>query len=409
MKKLKNKEKKRNNGITLIALVITMIVLLILAGVTIATLTGDNGILTKASQASDKTQIEEEKEAIKIAYNGVMVDNEGKGASATELQEELKMNGYNTTVIDNGDETLTVTFESKREYTINSDGSITIEENLGTVVEGVRIPEGFYHVEGSTVTGGLVISDVEGDDLNNTKGGNQYVWIPVDGILGEDGTIEDVKGTNGEKKILLGRYDFDSSGIPTEYSGFFKEETPEEHVESRYANTIAKDIEGFIESVRKNEGYYIARFEASRESSGKAESKYNKSAWTMINQPNAATACQDLYEEINSDLMNSYAWDTAILFIQKYGESNYSRRDGKLISSSKRTTGLSGDIQLNIYDIAGNCIEWVTESTCSTYYPYTTRGGCYAFSGGNPRYRHDNKTIDTSTGSYISFRPILYL
>ena len=56
MRKNEKQRNKKNSGITLIALVITIIVLLILAGVTIATLTGDNGILTKAQEASDKTK-----------------------------------------------------------------------------------------------------------------------------------------------------------------------------------------------------------------------------------------------------------------------------------------------------------------------------------------------------------------
>ena len=59
--------KKRNKGITLIALVITIIILLILAGVTIVTLTGENGILTRASEASEKTSIGQEIEQIKLA------------------------------------------------------------------------------------------------------------------------------------------------------------------------------------------------------------------------------------------------------------------------------------------------------------------------------------------------------
>ena len=54
--KMKKSEKQRNNGITLIALVITIIVLLILAGVTIATLTGENGILTRAQEAEVETR-----------------------------------------------------------------------------------------------------------------------------------------------------------------------------------------------------------------------------------------------------------------------------------------------------------------------------------------------------------------
>ena len=54
----------KNKGITLIALVITIIVLLILAGVTIATLTGDNGILTKAVTAKENTEKASTKERI---------------------------------------------------------------------------------------------------------------------------------------------------------------------------------------------------------------------------------------------------------------------------------------------------------------------------------------------------------
>ena len=59
--------KENNRGITLIALVITIIVLLILAGVTIATLTGGNGILTRATEAKNKTEEAQEKEGVEIA------------------------------------------------------------------------------------------------------------------------------------------------------------------------------------------------------------------------------------------------------------------------------------------------------------------------------------------------------
>ena len=54
-----------------------------------------------------------------------MADNNGSEVSASELQKELENNGYNATVVDNGDGTLTVTFESGREYTIDANGSIT--------------------------------------------------------------------------------------------------------------------------------------------------------------------------------------------------------------------------------------------------------------------------------------------
>ena len=65
-KQVKSKEMKKNNGITLIALVITIIVLLILAGVTIATLTGENGIITRATSAKNQTIIAQDEEMIEL-------------------------------------------------------------------------------------------------------------------------------------------------------------------------------------------------------------------------------------------------------------------------------------------------------------------------------------------------------
>ena len=87
------KNQKSSKGITLIALVITIIVLLILAAVSIATLTGENGILTRAQDAKTNTEIAEEKEAIGLAYNGVMAENKGNGVSSGELEIELHNNG----------------------------------------------------------------------------------------------------------------------------------------------------------------------------------------------------------------------------------------------------------------------------------------------------------------------------
>lgn len=75
---------KKENGITLIALVITIIVLLILAGVSIAMLTGDNGILNKATTASEKTLAAEAEEAIKLAVNVVLADKLDPSVTATE-------------------------------------------------------------------------------------------------------------------------------------------------------------------------------------------------------------------------------------------------------------------------------------------------------------------------------------
>ena len=111
--------------------------LLILAGVSIATLTGENGILTRANESKTQTEIGEEEEAIRLAYNGVMADNLGDGVTAGQLQTELQDNGYNATA--NGSNPITVKFnDSQRVYTVDSNGNIKIsdgsDDNDGTTL-----------------------------------------------------------------------------------------------------------------------------------------------------------------------------------------------------------------------------------------------------------------------------------
>ena len=96
---------KNNKGITLIALVVTIIVLLILAGVSIAMLTGQNGILTRASESSYKSKLQDAaeiisygaSEAITNYYNKAYVDSSAAG-EASPL--EAIVSAYNTTAID---------------------------------------------------------------------------------------------------------------------------------------------------------------------------------------------------------------------------------------------------------------------------------------------------------------------
>ena len=104
---------KNNKGITLIALVITIIVLLILAGVSIAMLTGQNGILTRAGDATNATVQGDVDEAVKLAVASIIADGRGfpeGGITTTNLTTALltSMNsGYTYSV--SGTDVLTVT------------------------------------------------------------------------------------------------------------------------------------------------------------------------------------------------------------------------------------------------------------------------------------------------------------
>ena len=107
----KIKLKEREKGITLIALVITIIVLLILASVSIAMLTGENGILKKASTAKERTLEAEYEEKIKLAILGAR-DNNGN-FSKELLNDELKKYGLSGKTDENG----TTTVEKMEKHT----------------------------------------------------------------------------------------------------------------------------------------------------------------------------------------------------------------------------------------------------------------------------------------------------
>ena len=452
IKTAKKQKLKESKGITLIALVITIIVLLILAGVTIATLTGDNGILKKAGDAKTQTEQAKEDENLKIAIAG-SYGTDGK-LNLKDLKDNLtnqgidydKNNtGFPLEVIVNGEKkkidangNIIESIQSlKTKGTVFKD-TTTLEDTYGNQV---TIPKGFKIANDSAtdVTGGIVIEDAT---YTNTIG-SQFVWIPV-------GTGENaIKKANKETvDIALGRYGFtqnsDGTITTSEYSGSYTEDTTASHNSSR-GNAIAKDIEKFKTSANSNHGYYIGRYEAgvvdynSSVSTSNSNNETNwtgytgdniklvckkeQQVWNYVTQNKASELSRDMYgseAKVTSDLINSYAWDTAIVFIQKCGtESNsstYSYTSGLSSSSTfaPQTTGTNIlkatnkiDKQCNIFDMAGNCFEWTTETSSDSFNSCVYRGGDYGSSFGFTSFRYGN---DTSVAiSYSSFRPLLYL
>lgn len=209
MKNYKKKELISSNGITLIALVITIIVLLILAGISISMLSGDNSILQKATDAKEQTGIGQEKETVALAYNSALAKKAGNGDSTAVTAGDLNVELANQGAFADESNPIIVIFSvSKRQYTVNSNGTIeyagtsdnelssnelviSIEITHKDVVpmvggnvasvnsENIPIPTGFYAVAGTSKSDGFVISSVENDDLDNSKKGNQFVWVPV--------------------------------------------------------------------------------------------------------------------------------------------------------------------------------------------------------------------------------------
>ena len=123
-------KKSKERGITLIALIVTIIVLLILAGITIATLTGENGIITKAIEAREQTIIAEEKEKISLAYTACKTNDFSSNVTDEQLQEELGKLDDNVQVTTSGDDLIVLFNKTMHKYSVNQDGEIQQIANL---------------------------------------------------------------------------------------------------------------------------------------------------------------------------------------------------------------------------------------------------------------------------------------
>ena len=297
----------------------------------------------------------------------------------------------------------------------------TVKDNLGNQVV---VPAGFKVINpNDNVTNGIVVEDV----THEATKGSQFVWIPVGDVI---------KDSAGNKEtITLGRYSFDSSGNATAYSGLYTEDTASNH-DSDYENTIAKDIEDFKNKVNNiTHGYYIGRYEArdkdateTRTSSSNKTNQLvctaNNYVYNYITQPKAAELSRGMYSDSNfeSDLMNSYAWDTAVYFLQKFDNRTnkaslkpYSQQNSLNDDlASQGTNNLSKkDVICNVYDMASNCYEWTTETCSNSNYPCTCSGGYY----GDSYYYTSRRDFYASTRvdytgnsfDYLSFRPLLYM
>ena len=428
---MKNKLKERK-GITLIALVITIIVLLILAGVSIAMLTGENGILNQANKAKTETGYKGAEEKVKLAIMGARADDgqmtieelkrevglQSGSTTSTAFPAKVQMDGYAFTV-DNtgkitGNESGGTTPTPEGQGTL---GTVTGTENTNTTVKDkfgneVKVPAGFKVVNPTeTVPDGIIIEDVSHE---KTKG-SQFVWIPV-------GTVK--KADEQTETITLSRYTFNESGQEKEQGDnaiYVWNSNYQELSTSNSNNYTAKNIKEFKTKVTESKGYYIGRYEARNGLiNGKNQllCTQDNNIYNNVTQAQAAILSRNMYSDSNfeSDLMNSYAWDTAIIFLQKFDNREnkakpYSRQN--TLNTSLETQGTNKlsipDKICNIFDMASNTMEWTTETYGFSSTPCRLRGGYYKdiSSASYTSYRFSRHTSYSDDDT--AFRPLLYL
>ena len=299
----------------------------------------------------------------------------------------------------------------------------------------VKVPEGFKIASDSAtaVTGGVVIEDVSAEGATEYTKGSQFVWVPVGDVISD---------SNGNiTEIILGRYTFNTTtGKETlvQSSEEYARQTVLTFTGAEYQfqellkttnslNKKAKDLEDFVKKTNESKGFFIGRFElgdalsveAARTGTATVSNPANPVAckkeiypYNFINQADASKLCQQMYYSNNfeSDLINSYAIDTAIVFIQSFSIENYStnhRLQGRLTKCGEATDGNHNDIVCNIYDIAGNVAEWSTETGTISTRVCIGRGGWYIndiVCGGNRGGNNLNSALEN-----YGARPILYL
>ena len=394
-----------NKGITLIALVVTIIVLLILAGVSISMLTGENGIIKNATKAKESTDTSSDLEFLQLKATEALMDYYQKNTTESEDEYILdKWDADKTNKIDVHTADKTITYNGKvyaisdivgnesekKKITENSLKQITVsnvenEEDkkilsngkVRIIVEeenGMRaaIPNGFYYVIGKPSTG-LVISDRYGDDDKNTKGGNQFVWIPCS----EDSTATSLN-TNGTE-VTYEKVNGLATTWRRYYSGkqWYYTKVPDGYKNEKTEIVDWKDDGGDLGSVKKYKGFYIARYEAglpadenlwswqndakygwtngknpgdtagernSNISKMTPVSKKNNASWNRVSQVNAITLSEKMYagsSVVTSKLVDSYAWDTILAWYKKTGvDCSESTSYGNYLNSKLSLTNM---------------------------------------------------------------------
>ncbi len=419
---------KKNKGITLVALVVTIVVLLILAGVSINLVLGDNGIIAKAKEAQRKSAEASQNDLI------------GMNELAQQLGE--KINGSTGSGSGNG-----------------GTGGKTEPETVP------YLPSDDFHYDTSTsVDTGLVIKDVNG---------NEYVWVVVP------------RTTAVYKTTGLGKTTFTDADY-TSIENDLKEYTKTYRNGTGYSDTYAADDKNvgwfadataynnlknsMLKSVYENGGFYVGRYEAGIDTTAgtnrtsntdkNSNGKYTMPSTTPVSRADAypytwvtRTQAQNLASNVNSgtktsSLMFGVQWDLVLAFMHNKGNiadstltsnsttignyknnlwtiknanAKYSTDYGSTFTACPNpfkkdadskillTTGADSSFSVqNIYDIAGNVWEWTLEKTDRGSLPCAQRGGDFYDTGSGSPAAKRNNFYTFSTNYSIGFRVTLW-
>ena len=422
-------------------MVVTIVVLLILAGISISLVVGDNGLIRKSKDAKKQY---EEAQANELA----MTDEAGDLIDKTVTGKGKKLTGEEYTT------------DYTKPYLPGSDFSVR---------------------EGTTLENGLVISD---------KQGNEYVWVEVPTNIYDNETYNTETNAGDKKPANKKETDKIEYCLKKYTSAYRKDGFSDEYIEDSAAGWFAGETEynnakkAMLKSVYENGGFYVGRYEAGisefRTSNENEPTEVPASKQNMIPYTNITrTQAKKLAEKVNSggytsSLMFGIQWDLMLAFMQNKGgvdvstlttdstsigncsnnkwsitnnKAKYSKdygtswNDGSYTKKEWEqvllTTGASDSFaKMNIYDVAGNVFEWTLEgnqnapavgstgirlaslinnkvssfrlANTTANFPCVRRGGIYNNNGSNfPASRRSGSRVDGFSGD-VGFRVTLY-
>ena len=418
------KMKKSEQGITLVVLIITVVIMLILAAVTINVTLGEGGILDQARLAkaitTNSTKSEQE------ALNSLMQEFSNIMGEDSEITPP-ETGGNNET---GGDIEEPDVPDDIAGLKPGNGEPVEILDNTTTVKDDLQnnvvIPGGFGIASdsGTKVEEGIVIEDASG---------NQFVWIPT-GTYNVSTTIN----SSGKLTNNLSRRTFTTTEA-TEVSGDdgIQDGSYYYYGEGNSSSVASGQIGAFKASAESTAnggkgGFYIGRYEVGTEEERTSEDdpltmpivQANKYPYVYITRDQAKSQIEAMYSSNNnveSELISSYAWDTALNFIcqtnvedgEGYNLAMTTSKDyANIGTNTKENTGAYvADNYSNIHDLLGNCWEWSTEYSSGRYRPCVVRGGnCVNSDYYSLFYAAIRLNYDTSdSNNIVSARAQLYV
>ena len=453
---MKKQKRRKEKGITLIALIITVVVLIILAGIGIGALVNQDGVVDKAKEAKLATEKKDIEEQINVMTIQSM-DRYGNVIRET-LKTKLEDLPEGKEIVDETSYIKVVYPEYEFKIDLNNG---KVAEIVPVYVDNVLIPDGYVasQVPGeNTAAGGLVIYEgtepvTETNHEQAMKTRNQYVWIPVgeinDMVMCESNTGDSVCDLVYDEETdtltcqthpatatnLVGRLydpvttsttDDDGNEIYSDTMDFTKRDQTYNTSSYHEPNTVdtdadynleidqlKRDFTAMAKSVAKNGGFYISRYEVGANGDSKKGQKVLTAGSIDESKYLGASNWYGLYNTIrkideNKQMIWGCQYDQVIKFLKENGEDP--EIGHTYIATSRALSGQNEqDCMKNIYDLEGNHWEWIAEAYST--FSRAVRGSDYDVAYGGNFRPASNRSYNSPTGSNYnnSSRATLYL